>query len=90
MCVMCLQTHLSDSEGMGILTQLLWQKCYMLLEMETVEPTASVSPPPPPAPPRRAPRPAAVEVVEEAVTEPPPSPPREPPLVLVTRGCKVN
>lgn len=67
-----LQTHLSDSEGMGILTQLLWQKCYLQLEMETVEPTASVSPPSPRTPTRRVPP-------REVVTEPPPGPPPLPP-----------
>uniref|UniRef100_A0A8C6TYW1 Uncharacterized protein n=1 Tax=Neogobius melanostomus TaxID=47308 RepID=A0A8C6TYW1_9GOBI len=40
-------THLSDDRGMPILVQLLWQACYMQLELDDAAAVVPVSPPPP-------------------------------------------
>lgn len=78
------QTHLSDDYGMPILVQLLWQACYMQLELDDAATVAPVSPPPPcPTTRRVSPR---VEVPEPLPVTPPPPPE----WIKVRQGSKVR
>lgn len=72
------QTHLSDSDGMDILVQLLWNTSYSQLDLDAAAAAAQVAPPPPRTCTRRAsPR--------EVLTGPRPVP-CPPPSVCITVG----
>ncbi|XP_030019131.1 uncharacterized protein LOC115439435 [Sphaeramia orbicularis] len=67
--------HLSDSDGMAVLVQLLWQACYYQLEKLEMEASTPTTPVPPP-PSRRATRRVSPRVVctgSLPVPRPPPS-----------------
>ena len=68
-----LQVHLSDSDGMPILSQLLWVASYQQVESSEPEPEPEVRARPSPPVPRRSPR----VVVTGEVTVPPHSNPFE-------------